>query len=65
MTEDDNEGVFGPPPPSGNAYRISQQMLGRGPLRYDPTPNTLRGWAEADAEVRDILERDGLAKVMP
>jgi enediyne biosynthesis protein E9 len=65
MTEDDNEGVFGPPPPSGNAYRISQQMLGRGPLRYDPTPNTLHGWAEADAEVRDILERDGLAKVMP
>jgi choline dehydrogenase-like flavoprotein len=65
MTEDDNEGVFGPPPPTGNAFRISQQMLGRGPLRYDPTPNTLRGWAEADAEVRDILERDGLAKVTP
>jgi choline dehydrogenase-like flavoprotein len=65
MTEDDNEGVFGPPPPSGNAYRISQQMLGRGPLRYDPTPNTLRGWAEADAEVKDILERDGLATVAP
>jgi choline dehydrogenase-like flavoprotein len=65
MTEDDNEGVFGAPPPTGNAYRISQQMLGRGPLRYDPTPNTLRGWAEADAEVKDILERDGLAKVMP
>ncbi|GAA3000587.1 FAD-dependent oxidoreductase [Actinokineospora diospyrosa] len=65
MTEDDNEGVFGPPPPTGNAYRISQQMLGRGPLRYDPTPNTLRGWAAADAEVRDILERDGLATVLP
>lgn len=65
MTEDDNEGVFGPPPPTGNAYRISQQMLGRGSLRYDPTPNTLRGWAEADAEVKDILERDGLAKVTP
>ncbi|HEY3752007.1 MAG TPA: GMC family oxidoreductase [Pseudonocardiaceae bacterium] len=65
MTEDDNEGVFGPPPPTGNAFRISQQMLGRGALRYDPTPNTLRGWAEADAEVKDILERDGLAKVMP
>jgi choline dehydrogenase-like flavoprotein len=65
MTEDDNEGVFGAPPPTGNAYRISQQMLGRGPLRYDPTPNTLRGWAEADAEVKDILERDGLATVAP
>jgi choline dehydrogenase-like flavoprotein len=65
MTEDDNEGVFGPPPPSGNAYRISQQMLGRGTLKYEPTPNTLRGWAMADAEVKDILERDGLATVEP
>jgi choline dehydrogenase-like flavoprotein len=65
MTEDNNEGVFGPPPPSGNAFRISQQMLGRGPLRYDPTPETLRGWAEADAACKDILERDGLAKVTP
>jgi choline dehydrogenase-like flavoprotein len=63
MTEDDNEGVFGPPPEYGNADRLSQQMLGVGRLRYNPTPNTLRGWAEADAEVKDILERDGLAQV--
>ncbi|MEO3854922.1 GMC family oxidoreductase [Acrocarpospora sp. B8E8] len=65
MTEDDNEGVFGPPPATGNAMRISQQMLGRGPIRYDPTPNTLRGWALADADVKDIMERDGLSRVMP
>ena len=65
MTEDDNEGVFGPPPPTGNSIRISQQMLGRGPLRYDPTPNTLRGWAEADAETTRILSADGLADVAP
>lgn len=65
MTEDNNEGVFGPPPPTGNAYRISQQMLGRGPLKYDPTPETLRGWAEADAKCKEILERDGLATVAP
>lgn len=63
MTEDDNEGVFGPPPAKGNADRLSQQMLGVGRLRYDPTPNTLRGWALADAECKDILERDGLAEV--
>lgn len=63
MTEDNNEGVFGPPPPTGNAYRISQQMLGRGPLRYDPTPQTLDGWAQADAACKEILEKDGLAKV--
>ncbi|MER7012759.1 GMC family oxidoreductase [Saccharopolyspora sp. NPDC000359] len=65
MVEDDNEGVFGPPPPTGNAMRISQQMLGRGVLQYAPTANTLRAWAEADAEVKDILERDGLAEVTP
>jgi choline dehydrogenase-like flavoprotein len=65
MSEDDNEGVFGPPPESGNATRISKQMLGRGSLSYEPTANTLAGWAKADADVRDILERDGLARVMP
>ncbi|MFI2652163.1 GMC family oxidoreductase N-terminal domain-containing protein [Micromonospora fulviviridis] len=65
MTEDDNEGVFGLPPARGNAERIAQQMLGRGSLRYDPTENTLIGWAESDAAVRDILERDGLARVRP
>ncbi|GLF98799.1 GMC family oxidoreductase [Streptomyces yaizuensis] len=65
MSEDDNEGVFGPPPPTGNATRISQQMLGHGALRYVPTENTLHGWAASDAEVKDILERDGLARVMP
>lgn len=63
MIEDDNEGVFGAPPPTGNAYRISQQMLGRGPLRYDPRPTTLRAWAMADAECKEIMERDGLAEV--
>ncbi|MFI9816567.1 FAD-dependent oxidoreductase [Saccharothrix variisporea] len=65
MTEDDNEGVFGTPPPTGNAIRISQQMLGRGPIRYNPTENTLFGWRQADATVKAIMEKDGLSKVMP
>lgn len=65
MTEDDNEGVFGDPPPTGNAMRVSQQMFGLGPLRYDPTPNTLRGWDLADTDVREIMERDGLSRIMP
>jgi choline dehydrogenase-like flavoprotein len=65
MIEDDNEGVFGPPPPTGNAVRISQQMLGHGTLSYDPTPNTLRGWELADAACKEILEKDGLAEVAP
>jgi choline dehydrogenase-like flavoprotein len=65
MSEDDNEGVFGPPPATGNAARFSQQMFGFGTLTYRPTVNTLRGWAMSDAEVREILEKDGLARVMP
>jgi choline dehydrogenase-like flavoprotein len=65
MSEDDNEGVFGPPPESGNATRMSQQMLGNGSLRYKPTARTRRGWEVSDAAVKDIFERDGLAKVRP
>ncbi|OLB81242.1 MAG: glucose-methanol-choline oxidoreductase [Actinobacteria bacterium 13_2_20CM_2_71_6] len=65
MSEDDNEGVFGPPPPTGNAVRVSQQLLGRGTLRYLPNENTRGGWAKADADVREILERDGLSRVTP
>jgi choline dehydrogenase-like flavoprotein len=65
MTEDDNEGVFGPPPPTGNAQRLSQQMLGRGALSYHPTANTLQGWDRSDAEVKRIFETDGLARVRP
>lgn len=65
MAEDDNEGVFGDPPPTGNSARFSQQMFGFGTIRYRPSANTLRGWAAADAEVREILEKDGLARVMP
>ena len=65
MSEDDNEGVFGAPPATGNSMRISQQMLGRGNLRYQPTLNTMRGWAESDAAVREIVEGGGLGTVLP
>ncbi len=65
MSEDDNEGVFGPPSATGNAVRLSQQMLGRGNLRYDPTANTRRGWAESDAAVHEIIEGAGLGTVLP
>jgi enediyne biosynthesis protein E9 len=65
MSEDDNEGVFGAPPPTGNATRISQQMLGRGPLRYQPTANTRHGWDISDAKAKEVLEKDGLSKVLP
>ncbi|HEX4726838.1 MAG TPA: GMC oxidoreductase, partial [Jatrophihabitans sp.] len=65
MSEDDNEGVFGAPPETGNSMRVSQQMFGLGPLRYRPTENTWNGWNKSDAAVKSILEKDGLARVMP
>lgn len=65
MIEDDNEGVFGPPPPTGNAVRISQQMLGRGSLQYRPRPTTIAAWEESDRDIKEILEQDGLSTVTP
>lgn len=65
MIEDNNEGVFGPPPPTGNATRLSQQMLGFGPVRYTPSESTLRAWERSDVDIREIMEKDGLAQVTP
>jgi choline dehydrogenase-like flavoprotein len=64
MTEDDNEGSFGAPPVTGSSTRVASSLC-LSPLTYRPTANTLRGWAEADAEARAVLERDGLASVRP
>ena len=65
MSEDDNEGVYGAVPAKGHGDRLSQQMLSFGTLSYNPTPNTRRGWEVSDAMVREILEHDGLSRVMP
>lgn len=65
LIEDDNEGLFGAPPPTGNAVRLSQQLLGRGTLRYRPRPSTLAAWDEADRFVRTIVEEPGLGTVAP
>jgi choline dehydrogenase-like flavoprotein len=64
MTEDDNEGVFGPPPATGSFTRLVSS-LGQGTMCYTPTPHTRHGWALADAELRAVMERDSLAVVRP
>jgi len=64
MTEDDNEGVFGPPPPTGSFTRLVSSA-GQGTMCYAPTARTRQGWAAADAELKAVLERDGLAVVRP
>jgi choline dehydrogenase-like flavoprotein len=61
MTEDDNEGVFGTPPPTGNFVRVASSAT-ISTLRYRPTANTLRGWRLSDAALARIVEKDGLGK---
>ena len=61
MTEDDNEGVFGPPPATGSFVRIAPS-LSANTLSYTPNANTLRGWRESDADLKAIVERDGLGR---
>ena len=65
MTEDDNEGVFGPPPPAGAFTRLAANGIGLSTLTMTPTANTRQGWDLADAEARAITERDGLGRFMP
>ena len=61
MTEDDNEGVFGVPPPTGNFVRVASSAT-INTLVYRPTANTLRGWTASDAALASIVEKDGLGK---
>ena len=61
MTEDANEGVFGPPPPTGNFIRASV-AAGLGQLSYPTAPETRQGWDASDAAVKAIVEKDGLAQ---
>jgi choline dehydrogenase-like flavoprotein len=61
MTEDDNEGTFGPPPPSGNFVRLAPS-LSASTLTYAPSANTLRGWHESDKDLKAIVEKDRIGK---
>jgi choline dehydrogenase-like flavoprotein len=61
MTEDDNEGSFGPPPPTGSFVRLAPS-LSVNTLSYTPNANTLRGWRESDADLRAIVEKDRLGR---
>ncbi|HZD65547.1 MAG TPA: GMC family oxidoreductase [Acidimicrobiales bacterium] len=64
MTEDGNEGVFGPPPPTGSFVRAASSAS-VGQITYRPSPQTEHGWALSDADVSAIIERDGLGVHYP
>jgi len=59
MVEDANEGVFGPPPATGNFTRIGPGAAA-GQLRYDIDPLTQQGYDLSDAAGKSIMELDGL-----
>jgi choline dehydrogenase-like flavoprotein len=61
MTEDDNEGVFGQPPPTGDFIRAASSAT-ISSLTYRPTANTKRGWRLSDEALTAIVEKDGLGK---
>jgi choline dehydrogenase-like flavoprotein len=60
MTEDDNEGVFGPPPPVGAYTRVSAGVA-QNALQFRPTANTIRGYTAAVTELRNIMTHNGLS----
>ena len=61
LTEDDNEGVFGPPPPTGNFVRAAP-TASVTTLRYSANAHTRRGWESSDREIKAIIEKDGLGE---
>ena len=61
MTEDDNEGNFGPPPPTGNFIRIAS-AASLGQTSYRPNGNTQHGWDRSDEAIRSIIEDGGLGQ---
>jgi choline dehydrogenase-like flavoprotein len=61
LTEDDNEGVFGPPPPTGNFVRAAPTAVVTT-LSYKANAHTMRGWTSSDRAIKAIIEKDGIGK---
>lgn len=63
MIEDENEGVFGTPPPTGNFTRLAS-AASLAQVTYTPSERTLAARARADEDVRSIVEQNGLGRVL-
>ncbi len=61
LTEDDNEGYFGAPPPTGNFVRAASSAV-VSTLTYEANEHTRRGWRASDAAIAAIIEKDGLGQ---
>lgn len=54
MVEDDNEGVFGPPPATGTYTRVTAGIA-QNALAYQPNANTIRGFTGAQTQMTRIM----------
>ena len=61
MCEDNNEGVFGVPPPTGAFVRVDSAAA-ISTLSYQPTAATIRSWKSSDAAIKKIIEKDGVGE---
>jgi choline dehydrogenase-like flavoprotein len=61
MVEDNNEGTFGVPPPTGAFIRVDSAAA-ISTLNYKPSAATVRAWKSSDAAVKRIIEKDGVGE---
>ena len=61
LTEDDNEGYFGEPPPTGDFVRLASSAV-ISTLTYHANRHTRRGWDASDRALRRIVEKDGIGQ---
>ena len=61
LTEDDNEGYFGAPPPTGGFVRAASSAV-VSTLTYRANEHTRRGWRASDRALKTIVEKDGLGE---
>jgi enediyne biosynthesis protein E9 len=64
MVEDTHDGTFLAPPPFGSHVRPNAGPLGVGTFTYELSEQSVQVREAADAAMRDIVQRSGLARFM-
>ena len=64
MVEDTHDGEFLAPPPFGSHLRPNAGPLGVGPFNYELSEQSARVREAADAAIKSVVERSGLARFM-
>jgi enediyne biosynthesis protein E9 len=64
MVEDTHDGEFLAPPPTGSHIRPNAGPVGIGPFTYTLSDQSVRVREAADAAIRGVVERNGLARYM-